>query len=176
VRPLPLPAPVDPVSSFKALYAENFRLVWRVLCRMGVQPGTLEDAAQEVFITAYRRLPEFEGRSSLRTWLIGIALRVASETRRRKQRGYDELSAELVDERPDPFRAAAAHESMEHLERLLEGLDEEKREVFVLAEIEQWTMPEISEALGVNLNTAYTRLRAARLAFNRCVEKRGSHE
>ena len=156
------------------MYAENFRLIWRVLCRMGVPSDQQEDAAQEVFITAFRRLGDFEGRSTVRTWLVGIAMRVASDVRRRKRLESGALSPDLVDDRADPFRETAAHESMAQLQALLARLDREKREVFVLAEIEQWTVPEISEALGINLNTAYTRLRNARIAFNEVVAgKRG---
>jgi RNA polymerase sigma-70 factor (ECF subfamily) len=173
MEPMPL-VRREPLPSFQELYASNFRLVWRVLCRMGVPSADLEDAAQEVFATAYRRLRDFEGRSSVRTWLVGIALRIAADARRMR-RPHEVLSPALTDTRPDPERSAAAHESMGQLEAVLDTLDTEKREVFVLAEIEQWTVPEISAALGINVNTAYTRLRAARIAFNRAIEAKGEH-
>jgi RNA polymerase sigma-70 factor, ECF subfamily len=164
-----------PGLSFERLYADHFRGTWRMLKRLGVHELHLDDAAQEVFLTAWRRLSEFEGRSSERTWLYGIAIRVASDWRRRKQKA-NELPASTGVARGDPEGAAQHKEAVEQLHALLSQMDDEKREAFVLVELEQLSAPEISEALGLNLNTVYTRIRAARLQFNALVDasKRGS--
>ncbi|MER2562727.1 MAG: sigma-70 family RNA polymerase sigma factor [Myxococcaceae bacterium] len=63
---------VGPVPDFRALYTSKAPLVWRTLKRLGVREADLEDVAQEVFVVVHRRLPEFEGRSSIDTWLYGI--------------------------------------------------------------------------------------------------------
>ena len=72
-----------PLLSVRQIFDEHARYVWRTLRHLGVADADLEDVCQEVFVTVHRKLPEFEGRSKLRTWLYGICLRVASDYRRR---------------------------------------------------------------------------------------------
>lgn len=167
------PALVE-VPSFARVYEEYFDFVWCSARRLGVPDATLDDAVQEVFVIVHRRLSEFEGRSSIKTWLFGIVRNVSREARRsiRRKSPHDARPGALAD--PDLLIAAAdqqpdrlAERSAENrvLHELLDRLDDEKREVFVLAELEQFTMPEIAEAVGCNVNTAYSRLRLAREAF-----------
>jgi RNA polymerase sigma-70 factor (ECF subfamily) len=135
------------------------------LRRLGVAAAQLDDATQDVFVVAYRRLAEFDGRS-LRGWLYAIALRVASDYRRGAARRQSlPLPESFPTPAPDPERASELNESVRLLERLLAELDAAKRTVFVLGELEELSAPEIAEALGVNLNTIYARLRAARSEF-----------
>ena len=68
--------------NFRAFYDEHVALVWRTLFRLGVAKADLPDALQEVFLVAYRKLPEFEGRSKPSTWLVSICYRVAGDRRR----------------------------------------------------------------------------------------------
>ena len=154
--------------SFALLYADNLDLVWRALRGLGVSEASVEDAVQDVFLVVHRRMDSFEARSSFRTWLYGVVLHVARNHRRREHRkgGCASLDSgpEIADLAPGPHEEAAAAEAMRRLAMLLEGLDEAKREVFVLAELEQMSAPEIAEALGINVNTVYSRLRAARQA------------
>src|SRR5689334_14306305 len=71
-------APALPAhGDWSAIYEQHFDTVWQGLRRLGVAESALDDAAQEVFFIAFRRIAEFEGRSTLKTWLYGIALRVA---------------------------------------------------------------------------------------------------
>jgi RNA polymerase sigma-70 factor (ECF subfamily) len=163
-----------PESPFQLVYAEHFDLVWRSLRSLGVPSASVEDAAQDVFLVAHRRLPEFAGRSSLRTWIYGIVLQVARNHRRRERRkgGLDPLDVDVAGHGPGPDEEAEAAEALEHVAEVLGDLDEPKREVFVLGELEQMTAPEIAEALGINVNTVYSRLRAARLAFTAALERR----
>ncbi len=156
-------------ARFGALYAAHFRTVWRTLQRLGVFPAFVDDAAQEVFVTAWRRWSEFEGRSTERTWLLGIALRVASDVRR-KQRPVEEVSPQWASEAPQPDAVRATKEKSQRVERLLSQLDDERREVLLLVDVEGYTMPEVAEATGVNLNTLYTRLRTARQQFEALVK------
>jgi RNA polymerase sigma-70 factor (ECF subfamily) len=134
----------------------------------------VNDAAQEVFIVVHRRLPDFEARSSLKTWIFGIALRVASEERRSARRRPEapldsDLPARAVS---DPHEDVARAQAVRVLYALLDELSDEKREVFVLAELEQMTAPEIAELLSINLNTVYSRLRAARRDFDAALSAR----
>lgn len=156
------------VPSFDEIYDQYFDFVWANLRRLGIPASHLDDAVQELFIVVHRRLGEFAGRSSLKTWLAGIAWRIASEYRRHESRkgGGEPLPDTLVAPGRDPLGAAVHAEALRHLDALLDELDEDKRVVFVLAELEQMSVPEIAQALDVNLNTVYSRLRAARMTFN----------
>jgi len=159
-----LEAPAIP--AFHAIYTEFFRAMWRTLRRLGVEQAQLDDAVQDVFIVVHRRLPEFDGRS-LRGWLYAIAVRVASDHRRgAAQRRTAPLPETLVDPRPDPARVSELGESVRLLHELLGELDEPKRTVFVLGELDELSVPEIAEALGENPNTVASRLRAARARFD----------
>jgi RNA polymerase sigma-70 factor (ECF subfamily) len=163
------------VPSFNAVYEATFELAWRVLRRMGVAAPQLDDAAQDVFVVVHRRLPEFEGRSSLRTWVAGIAVRVAADYRRRFRRQGTQLDLDLTedlpDPKPDPAESVASAEARALVARLLLALPESQREVFVLVELEGLSAPEVAQAIGVNLNTVYSRLRLARRAFNAELEQ-----
>lgn len=152
--------------SFDALYREHFDFVWRNLRRLGVGENSLRDAAQDVFLVAYRRLNEFEGRGTERAWLFSILRRVASDHRRLRRRKSLEHHPD-VDAVPDsralgPEQCAAKGESLRLLLGLLEELDDDKREILVLVDLEEMTVPEAATAVGANLNTAYSRLRFAR--------------
>jgi RNA polymerase sigma factor (sigma-70 family) len=155
--------------SFGELYRVEFSYVWTNLRRLGVPPMSLEDAVHDVFVVVYRRLPSFEGRSSLRTWLFGIVRRVASRHRRteaRTQRRRAALAL-VVPEEHDLDDAMARSEAARALEVFLDRLDPRKREAFVLGELERLTREQLGQALGVSPNTAYSRLRAARAEFRR---------
>jgi RNA polymerase sigma-70 factor (ECF subfamily) len=161
-------------EDFDALYENHFEVVWSTLRRLGVPESSLEDAAQDVFVIVHRRLREFEARSSVRTWIVGIAIRVASDVRRaaaRRGGPHDALSDGLVDDREGPFDAVQKAEEGQLLLRLLDRRDDEKRMVFVLAEIEGMSIAEIAEASGLNANTLSSRLRAAREAFEQAVAR-----
>lgn len=169
-------------GSFEEVYEEHVEFVWRGLRRLGVSEAELDDAVQDVFVVVHRKLGGFEGRSQLRTWLFGIVLRTARSHRRTKRRrpedpidASEELGlTESAASRPD--RKAESNEAVKALYELLDELDEEKREAFVLTELEELSAPEISEALGLNVNTVYARIRAARKAFEQAVSRRRAQE
>lgn len=158
---------------FDAIYREHFAFVWRSLRRLGVAPAQLDDAAQDVFLVVHRRLGDFEGRSTVKTWLFGIALRVAKDHRRRTRRDAP------ADTEPDALRSGGASpydhlersEAARMLDRLLLSIDEDRRPVFILTELEGVAAPEISAALGIPLNTVYSRLRLAREEFEKAVAR-----
>jgi RNA polymerase sigma-70 factor (ECF subfamily) len=167
----PPPERAEERVDFAAVYGGYFRAIWRTLRRLGVPPSQLDDAAQDVFVVVHRRLPEFDGRS-LRGWLYAIAVRVASDYRRgRARQNGVPLSESLVDPGLDPGRSRELQESVQLLHTLLGELEEPKRAVFVLGELEELRVPEIAEALGQNLNTVYSRLRAARAEFEAALRR-----
>ena len=162
---LPLPARAFAPPSFDYVYAGELAFVWRSARRLGVREAAVEDVVQEIFVVVHRQLPEFEGRSSLKTWLFGITLRVVRDhlrSARRKATCGDEELASVRDHRPGPSDHAERSEAVRLLHALLDELDDARREVFVMAELEQMTVPEIAEVLGLNVNTTYARLRLAR--------------
>jgi RNA polymerase sigma-70 factor (ECF subfamily) len=128
-----------------------------------------DDVVQEVFLVVHRKRAQFEGRSTFKTWLYGITLRVARVHRARSRRAACDqaVDAELVraPEAARPDERAQSAEAARLVEGILDGLDDEQREVFVLAELEELSAPEIAEVLCVKLNTVYSRLRLARAAF-----------
>lgn len=163
---------------FEDVYDQHFDLVWRSLRRLGVPASGVDDAAQDVFVVVHRRLAEFEGRSKIETWLFGICLRVARSYRRKAARAavHDPLPEELVAEQRGPDAVAASRRAWAVVEGFLETLDEDKRAIFVLADLEELTAPEIAAALGIPLNTVYSRLRAARKRFEGVVKRYRAEE
>jgi RNA polymerase sigma-70 factor, ECF subfamily len=162
------PSPVGPldVHAFNVVYRETAPLVLRMLRRL-VPAEAVEDAAQDVFLTVARRLGDFEGRSRASTWVVGIVIRTAADhrrSRRRADRRHAAYGAEPVDEVRSPEQHAVQGERVRLLHRVLDAMKDEHREVFVLMELEQIEARDVGEHLGLNRNTVYSRLRAARAA------------
>ena len=149
--------------SFDQVFKDNGPFVWRTLRRLGVREADVDDVCQEVFVVVARKLAEFEGRSTLRTWIYGICIRTASAHRRLAR--HRETPTEDVPERVaegTPHESLARNRALAALDRALSSLDDDKRTVFVLYEIEELGMAEIAEIVGCPLQTAYSRLHAAR--------------
>jgi RNA polymerase sigma-70 factor (ECF subfamily) len=156
--------PKESTHTVAELFKELAPFVWRALRRLGVADRDVDDMVQEVFVVVHRKLPEFEGRSTIRTWVYGICVRTASDYRNRAR-----VKRELLpDSMPDVTSPNDAHEALAHhqaralLDRVLDDLDEDKRAVFVLYEIEELGMAEVAEAVDCPLQTAYSRLHSAR--------------
>lgn len=154
-------------ATFDALFRDHFGFVYQNLRRLGVPPGSVEDAVQEVFLVVLRR--QDAPVTTIRGWLFGIARKIAWRHRRSAGRQHRLAEALAEETRPalDGVHAVAEREAAGLLERFLGRLDDDKRAVFLLAEIEQMTAPEIARALAVKENTVYSRLRAARQEFDR---------
>ena len=161
---------------FRALYDENVALVWRTLFRLGVAKADLPDAVQEVFLVAYRKLSEFEGRSKISTWLVGIAYRVASDRRQlahvRREVGDGPALLTQRDGRPGPEEMAEQRQRVALLDELLAELRPDQREVFVMFELEELSGKEIAAIVGAPLKTVFSRLRLAREAFAAAMARR----
>lgn len=164
-----------PALSFLAVYEELFPFVWRVARRRGVPEAALDDVCQDVFVIVHKRLAEFEGRSSLKTWVYGILnnvvlMRHRTATRRDPNRA--DIDPELlVDSTTRPDEAASGAEAARIAHDLLAQLGDDKRAVFILVELEGMSVPEAAEAVQTNLNTAYARLRSARAEFAAAVAR-----
>jgi len=169
---------LNPVPSFEELYDAQVEFVWRTLRRLGVPEAALDDATQEVFMVVHRRLPEFQARSSPKTWLFAIAHHVAQTERRSRRRHATEPLPELLASADSlsPHTASVLKQELQRFYLLLEQMDDERRAVFVMVEMEEMSAPEIAEALQVNLNTVYTRLRAARAQFNEAIGRQQASE
>ena len=171
--------PLDDVRVFERIYDEHVDFVWRSARRLGIDEAAADDVVQRVFLVVHRRLKEFEGRSSMKTWLFSILLHTIRDHRRALRRKSPHLLSEPSD--PDAIAdTCVAHNPEEALERaeasriidaLLDTLEEEKRIVFVMAELEQMTAIEIGQATGLDPKAVYSRLRAARTDFERAASK-----
>jgi RNA polymerase sigma-70 factor (ECF subfamily) len=168
--------PGELATTWDELYEEHFDFVWRSLRRLGVATSSLDDATQEVFIVAFRRAADFEGRSTLKTWLFGIAWNVARHSFRAPSRREEPLSEQAVDFTKNQEESASRAEAVRFLYEVLASLDAEKRDVFVMAELEEMPAPEIAEIIGVPLNTVYSRLRAARCDFDAALKRRRARD
>jgi len=154
---------------FQELFVAHAQFVWRVLRRHGVAERELEDACQEVFVVVHRRLAEFDGRAAVRTWLYGIAVRVASDARRRAHVRRERLEGEVAEQTvvEGAFEHTARRELLALAERALAEMADEKREVFALYELDGLTMAEVAASLEIAESTALSRLYAAREEIQR---------
>jgi RNA polymerase sigma-70 factor (ECF subfamily) len=178
----PEPAYTAPLPSFRAVYDQYFDFVWTCARRLGVQMDAIDDVVQEIFIIVHGRLPTVERPASLRSWLYGVVRRTVSTYHRaRHARAARESGGAAVDDnaspmQPSPLDLAVLGDELQLLWRLLGELDPPKREVLMLAELEEMTMPEIAEAVGIPLNTAYSRLRAARHEFSEAFARQAAKQ
>ncbi len=179
-RPLAPEQARPPIESitFDQVYRGTAPLVLRSLRRL-LPRELVADAVQDVYIIVARRLGEFEGRSKTSTWIYAIVLKVASDhrrARRRQERRVSALAAEPPPSTSSPEQHAERSSGVRLLHRVLADMQEELREVFVLADLEELPGSEIAIVLGLNPNTMYSRLRAARAEFNVLVRRAKARE
>ncbi len=174
-----LPAPAAAASApvrLRALMDDHFDFIWRQVRRLGLSHDAADDATQQVFIVASRKLADIApGRE--RSFLFGTAVRVASDARRTNARRRESVTDD-VGEPPD--RAPGADELIDQqraraaLDDILAGMEIDLRAVFVLFELEEMTMAEIATLLECPAGTVASRLRRARAEFQAAVKRRGS--
>jgi RNA polymerase sigma-70 factor, ECF subfamily len=168
----------DEAQEFLSVYDTYVDFVWRMARRLGVEVGSVDDVVQETFLVVHRRLGESHVHS-LRGWIYGIVISVVRNHRRTLRRKSPHMAApessidpdDLADRSTGPFDATQQAEATRLLHELLAKLDDEKREVFVLVELEELTVPEVAEALSINLNTVSSRLRLARAEFEEAARR-----
>ena len=155
------------------LFRRHAPFVAKFILRMGVPRADLDDLMQEVFLIAHKGGGYSPGPAKPTTYLASIAFRlVHTERRKRRVRSFIETNEERVKDArgtSDPERAAVRRERLEQLQRALDTLDDDKRAVFVLVELQGESVVSIAAALGIPVDTAYSRLRAARKLFREAV-------
>jgi RNA polymerase sigma-70 factor (ECF subfamily) len=179
---MPLPEPVAQQTRraasprderLEAMVQTYFDVVWRSLRRLGVADGSLDDAAQQVFMIAARKLETIDPAGE-KPYLLGIAVRVASDSRRswtRRREVSDQDAAERVDPAPSPEELVDRKRAREWLDRVLAAMPMDLRVPFTMFEIEGLSVPEVATALGVPVGTAASRLRRAREEFREHVRR-----
>lgn len=151
-------------AAFRDLFDRHAPYVWRCLRRLGVPAADVPDLCQEVFVVVHRKQERLEGEGSVRAWLYGIAVRKVWDWRRLAHRRHERATDEVPEPSVDASQAEVIERraACETLDALLEKLEPKQRDVFVLYEIEQLPMNEIAPIVGCPLQTAYSRLHAAR--------------
>jgi RNA polymerase sigma-70 factor (ECF subfamily) len=171
---LAVPAAPPQIPPFLEIFQQHAQFLWRTLINLGVPSCEAQDLCQEVMLTVHRKLPGFDGRS-LRGWLYGICVRVASDYRRsarvRRELVTDVQPEEVVE--PAPGEELDRKRLLARMLVVLEQLDEGKRAAFVLYEVEGLTLSEISEALQAPIQTIYSRIQSARVIIQRAFEGTG---
>lgn len=170
------PGPSAAVPPFRAVYDDYFDFVWTSARRLGVPMDAVDDVVQEIFIVVHARLHTLEQPASLRSWVYSVVRRTVSTYHRGQHArairgGTEPLERTAFPMQPSPLDLAVLSSELQLMWRLLGELDGAKREVFVLAELEEMTIPEVAEAVGIPLNTAYSRLRVARQEFNEALSR-----
>ena len=153
---------------FRTLFDAEFRYVWNTLRYLGVRPADVQDIGQEVFLTVHRKLGEGEVPRSTRSWLFTLCYHAASNyrqlARHRRERPDDE-APDAPDSGKDAEAHLASHQESARVAAILDALELDRRTVLISHDMDGLPMPEIALALGIPLNTAYSRLRLARRDF-----------
>ena len=162
-------------ASIEEVYRKHGEFVWASLQRFGVRERDLDDALQEVFVVVHQRLAEFRGDARIRTWLYAICLRVALAHRRRghvvREKQFEELPELAAHDQNSPEDELLLAQRRRALDQVLDQLDLEKRALLVMFEIDEMPCEEIAAILDVPLGTVYSRLHAARKAFQKAVTR-----
>jgi RNA polymerase sigma-70 factor (ECF subfamily) len=165
------------VPTLQTIYKDYFDFVWSSARHLGAAGDAIDDVVQDVFIVIHHKLATLQRPEALRSWIYGIVRRTVSDYRR-SRRTRDAAGARLGAEykssrpsQPSPLDMAERNAELELLESVLAELDETKREVFVMVEVLEMTVPEVVQALEIPLNTAYSRLRLARQSFEDALAK-----
>lgn len=168
------------LPSFAVIYKQYFDFVWSSARHLGAAVDAIDDVVQDVFLVIHARLESLQNPEALRSWIYGIVRRTVSD-HRRSRRSRDAAGARLGAElkttgsaQPSPLDLTERNAELALLESILAELDPPKREVFVMVEVLEMTVPEVALALEVPLNTAYSRLRLARKLFDEALARRHS--
>ncbi|HEY4013306.1 MAG TPA: RNA polymerase sigma factor [Polyangiaceae bacterium] len=158
---------------FREVFEAEFDYVWATLRRLGVDARELEDVAQDVFVSVYRRLDSYDRARPLRPWLFAFAFRCAADWRRLARHRIEVLTD--CEKRPSASPAAddvVAHaEERVLVQHALDAVPVARRAVLVLHDFDEVPMKQIARALSIPLFTTYSRLRVARREFGEAVRR-----
>lgn len=152
------------LEAFHEIYDREFDYVWRTLGRMGVPQSDIADAVHEVFLVLCRRWNEIDRTRPMRPWLFGVARRYAADLRAKRREAPTDAEPPVPDEDP---RAA----QRDLVWQALDALDEDRRTVIILHDLEGHTGAEIAAQLDIPVNTVHSRLRLARADLLAAVRK-----
>jgi RNA polymerase sigma-70 factor (ECF subfamily) len=156
----------EKLARFRVLFDDNFAYVWASLARLGVADRDCEDVANEVFLSVYRKLDQYDRARPLRPWLFAFAAGTASDYRRLARHRVD-----LSGDRMEGEDLLLARERHALVDAALAEVDQEKRVVLILHELDECPIPDAAIALGIPEGTAYSRLRAGRAQFEAAVRR-----
>jgi RNA polymerase sigma-70 factor (ECF subfamily) len=172
-------------DAFQSLVQQYLPRLWKVAWRILRHREDTEDVMQEVFLSAYRALPEFRGESSLSTWLHRIAVTralnhrdKAAERIRRVSDSWTSFAGERFrgaerSEAASPLRTLETRELMLRVSQCLEKMPAPWRAILSLRDVETLSYEETARILGIALGTVRSRLARARLALRQCVQEEG---
>lgn len=152
-----------PPADFDALYDREYAYVWKTLGRLGVAFVDLDDAVHDVFVVVYRRWADLDRDRPVRPWLFGIARRIAAAARRKRRE--DPVAAPDTPAKADPIL------ERELLWKALDQLDDDRRVVVILHDVEGYTGADIARDLGIPLNTVHSRIRLGRADLVAAIER-----
>ncbi|MDB4953515.1 MAG: polymerase sigma factor RpoE [Myxococcales bacterium] len=159
----PVRPPGSGLEQFDAIYEREFDYVWRNVRRLGVATGDIPDAVHEVFFVLYRRWNDVDKARSVRPWLFGVARRVAAGIRRKQRETPTEVDPPNAE---DPLVAQRLL-----LWKAMDALDEDRRIILILHDLEGHSGVEISQILDIPANTVHSRLRLGRADLLASVRK-----
>lgn len=151
----------------QAMVQDHMPNVWRFVRRLGIPEHDVDDAVQEVIFVVARKLSAIQ-EGSERAFMMSTAYRIASDMRRARSRRVEvdvDDAHDLTDPTPGPDALAEQHRARQLLDDVLAEMPLELRAVFVLYELDGFTMAEISESLELAPGTTASRLRRARELF-----------
>ena len=171
--PPALPPRTHLAPNFRALFLEHGSYVASSLRRLGVRENDVEDVTHDVFLAVYRHLDDYDPQRPIKPWLFGFAAKIALGHRRRKSYTHEVIAADIeaVDPAPAADEEVAKSQSRSLVLAALRAVAEERRPVFVMHDIDAISMPDITTALRIPLNTGYSRLRLARAEFAAAVQR-----
>ena len=171
-------APPATRATFRSVFEAEFGYVVRTLRHLGVRANDLEDVTHDVFLHVSRHFTDYDAERPVRPWLFGFAFRVARDFRARARHRY--AFTNDLNELSDPAPGADVLLQRSQMQALalsaLDALDADERAVFVAHELDELSVPDVADALEVPLNTAYSRLRRARLKFEAAARRLAAKE
>lgn len=168
----PFPGPSPKGHAFRQIFSDHVDAVCRILRLVGVPSAHVEDAAQEVFLVIHDKLPTIDSSGSLRGYISSVAYRVGHNFRRKyRKTNFVSLHGDAAEDGPLVEVDRSTLDAGRLVERFAQQLEDGMRDVFVLVLLEERPALEVSELLGISINTVYSRVRLLREGFRRLLSE-----